>query len=143
MTDAGVPLPSEQLLALMHERDPHTIHARLGIRVEKVGKDECVVAVDVGEHLFQHGGVVHGGVYVLLMESAASMLCAFSVDITKNRVAGQEVSASHVRSATTGTITARARPLHVGKSAIVCACDVDNDGRLVSTGRLTIAIRPL
>lgn len=135
-------LSPDEVLAFIAERDPHTVHAALGITFTRCGADECVVEVPVSERLFQHAGIVHGGVYVLLMESAASTAAAFAVDVTLWRVAGQEISASHVRPTTTGTLVARARPLHTGKSAIVYACDVENDGRLVSTGRCTIAIRP-
>jgi 1,4-dihydroxy-2-naphthoyl-CoA hydrolase len=138
------PGPSvDEMTAFIAARDAHTVHGALGIRLVKGAKDEVVVAVDVSEKLFQHGGVVHGGIYALLMESCASMLTAYNVDVTKFRVAGQELSCSHVRSASTGVLTARARVVHAGKSAWILQCDVDNDGKLVSTGRCTLAIRPL
>ena len=143
MADMSDKPAHDDLMALIAARDPHTIHAALGIRTVKVASDEVVLAVDVTEKLFQHGGVVHGGIYVVLMEGAASMLTAVTVDLAKNRVAGQEVSASHVRPASTGTLTATARLIHAGKSAFIVDCNVDNDGKLVSTGRCTIAVRPL
>jgi 1,4-dihydroxy-2-naphthoyl-CoA hydrolase len=133
----------EDIVAFIRSQDPHTIFAALGITVARFGTDETVVEVDVGERLFQHAGIVHGGVYVLLMESAASICAALLADVTKNRVAGQEISASHLRPVTTGRLVARARPLHVGRSSIVCACDVECGGKLVSTGRCTLAIRPI
>ncbi len=132
----------EEIVAFTKSRDPHTVFASLGIRVVCFDKDETVVALDIDERHFQHAGIVHGGVYVVLMESAASIAAALSVDIENMRVAGQEISASHVRASTSGTLTARAKPLHIGRSAIVYSCDVDNDGKLVSTGRCTIAVRP-
>jgi 1,4-dihydroxy-2-naphthoyl-CoA hydrolase len=132
----------DEMLTLIASRDPHTAHAALGIKTTKIDVDECVVEVEVTEKLFQHGGVVHGGIYVLLMESTASMLTALSVDLTKFRVAGQEVSASHLRPVSTGTLVGRSRVLNAGKTAWVCASEVHGDGKLVSTGRCTIAIRP-
>jgi 1,4-dihydroxy-2-naphthoyl-CoA hydrolase len=133
----------EELIAFIRQRDPHTVFAPLGVEVRRFGADETVVEVEVSEKLFQHAGIVHGGIYVLLMESAASICAAFSVDISAFRVAGQEISASHLRPATSGRLVARARPVHTGRTAIVYACDVDNDGRLVSTGRCTMAVRPV
>lgn len=129
--------------AFIARQDPFTVHNVLGIRITRCAKDEAVVEVDVSDRLFQHAGVVHGGIYVLLMESAASIAAAFAVDLTTHRVAGQEISASHLRSSSSGKLSARARPLHQGKTSIVYACDVDNDGKLVSTGRCTIAVRSL
>ncbi|MBM4282370.1 MAG: hotdog fold thioesterase [Deltaproteobacteria bacterium] len=140
MTDTAPSL--QDVVAFIRDRDPHTVFQALGIEVTTFGRDQTVVEVDVGERLFQHAGIVHGGVYVLLMESAASICAALTVDVTKNRVAGQEISASHLRPVTEGRLVARARPLHTGKTSIVYACDVECGGRLVSTGRCTMAIRP-
>ena len=134
----------DEVRAVIAERDPHTVHAALGIRTEKLGQDEVVVAVDVDERLFQHAGIVHGGIYVLLAESAASCCAALNVDMTKFVVAGQEVSASHLRRVTEGVIRASATPIKLGKTASVFDCRVtDGDDQLVSWVRLTIAIRPL
>jgi 1,4-dihydroxy-2-naphthoyl-CoA hydrolase len=133
----------DDVIAFIQSRDPHTVFAALGISVSRFGADETVVEVDVTERLFQHAGIVHGGIYVLLMESAASICAALAVDIGKNRVAGQEISASHLRPVSEGRLIAKARPLHRGKSTLVYACDVECEGRLVSTGRCTMAVRPL
>ncbi len=137
------PPSQEAVIAFIRDRDPHTVFAALGVEVTKFGSDETVVAVDVTEKLYQHAGIVHGGIYVLLMESAASICAALTADVTKNRVAGQEISASHLRPVTEGRLVARARPVHTGRTSIVYACDVENAGRLVSTGRCTMAIRPI
>ena len=146
MTDADAthkPPTKEDLLAFMKEQDPHTVLHTLGIRCVELEADRVVVETDVDERLYQHAGIVHGGVYVLMAESAASTAAALAVDVTRFRVAGQEISASNVRSATTGKLRATTRLLHHGKSAIVYAIDVENDGRLVSTCRCTMAVRPL
>ena len=132
----------DEVRAFIEQRDASTVHNTLGIRITQLGADEAVVEVDVSDRLFQHAGIVHGGIYVLLMESAASVAAAFAVDVSTQRIAGQEISASHLRATTSGKLSARARPLHRGKTSLVYACDVDNDGKLVSTGRCTIAVRP-
>jgi 1,4-dihydroxy-2-naphthoyl-CoA hydrolase len=133
----------ERLIALIEERHPHTALHALGISFSRYGSDYSEVVVDVTERLFQHAGVVHGGVYVLLMESAASVAAAFAVDMTKVRVAGQEMSATHVRASASGRLVCGAKLVHGGKTTMVYQCDCLNDGKLVSTGRCTIAIRQL
>ncbi len=133
----------DALRTFLEQQDAHTVHHTLGIKVVRFSKDEAVVEVDISERLFQHAGVVHGGVYVLLMESAAAVAAAFAVDVTTQRIAGQEISASHLRASSSGKLSARARPVHEGKSSLVYACDVDNDGKVVSTGRCTMAVRGL
>jgi 1,4-dihydroxy-2-naphthoyl-CoA hydrolase len=138
-----IPPTREAVIEFMQERDPHTVHATLGVRATQLDPDAFTVEVDVGERLFQHAGIVHGGVYVLLAESAASGAAALTVDVTRFRVAGQEISASHLRPTTAGTLKATARPIHKGRTQIIYAIDVENDGRLVSVCRCTIAVRPL
>ena len=43
-----------------------------GVGVLPVIVGDSALATKLSERLFQHGGIVHGGVYVLLSESAAS-----------------------------------------------------------------------
>lgn len=139
MSEAG---PSrEDVVAFIQRQDPHTILHALGVRIVAFDPACSVVEVDVNERLFQHAGIVHGGVYVLLAESAASIAAALSVDVTRYRVAGQEISASHLRASTAGTLRAEARPVHRGRTSLVYTVDVTNDGRLVSSCRCTIAVR--
>ena len=137
------PVSPEQLAAFLAEQNPHTVLGTLGIRMTVQSKALAVVEVDVSERLFQHAGIVHGGIYVLLAESAASVAAAYTVDVTRYRVAGQEISASHVRPATAGVLRASARPVHTGRTQLVYAIDVENDGKLVSVCRCTIAVRPI
>jgi uncharacterized protein (TIGR00369 family) len=138
-----IPPSKEDVLAFMREQDPHTVHATLGIEVKEAGADLFVVETEISERLFQHAGIVHGGVYVLMAESAASGAAALAVDVTRFRVAGQEISASHVRASTQGRLRAEARLKSQGRTTLVYAIDVTNDGKLVSTCRCTMAVRPL
>lgn len=142
----STPSSRELLLAVIRERDAHTVSAALGITVRALEDDHVAVEVAVSERLFQHAGIVHGGVYVLLAESAASIAAALAVDLTEVKVMGQEISASHVRSATAGVLVATARAVHRGRSTHVYAIDVVNEvdgaAHLVSTCRCTLAVRP-
>jgi 1,4-dihydroxy-2-naphthoyl-CoA hydrolase len=138
-----IPPSREDLIAFFMEREPHTVHHALNIRTTNPDPDAFTVEVDVSERLFQHAGIVHGGIYVLLAESAASGAAAFTVDVTKYRVAGQEISASHVRASTSGVLRAVAKLVHKGRTQLVYSINVENDGRVVSIVRCTIAVRPI
>lgn len=132
----------EDLIALIQARDAHTVHGALGIRIDSFGGAETVVSVDVGEHLFQHAGVVHGGIYVLLAESAASVAAAMSVDMERFDVAGMEINANHLKKVSSGVLRATARRLHQGRSSMVYGIEVsDGDGDNVCIARCTIAVR--
>ncbi len=132
----------DDVINFIRETDPRTVHQTLGLRITRFAAEGCVVETEVSERFFQHAGIVHGGIYALMAESAASTAAAFAVDVSKFRVAGQELSASHVRPATEGSLRAEARLVHRGKSSLVYLVDVENDGRLVSTCRITMAVRP-
>jgi uncharacterized protein (TIGR00369 family) len=131
----------DEIIAFLDAQHRHTVLHTLGVRIES--HEPACVAVDIDERLFQHAGIVHGGVYVLLAESAASMAAAFAVDVTTHRIAGQEISASHIRASSSGTLRATATPVHVGRTSLVYAIDVTCDGKLVSVCRCTVAVRPL
>lgn len=140
MTEHKPPTP-DAVIDFIRETDPRTVHQTLGLRITRYAAEGCVVETEVSERLFQHSGIVHGGIYALMAESAASTAAAFAVDVGSFRVAGQELSASHLRPVTGGSLRAEARLIHRGKSSLVYLVDVDNDGKLVSTCRITIAVR--
>ena len=134
----------EELRKYIEDVDPHTVHAALGIRLVTLTPEEVAVEVDVDERLFQHAGIVHGGIYVLLAESAASCCAALNVDVKRQFVSGQEVSASHLSKVTDGVLRATARPLRLGRTAHVFDCRVENqDGKLISWVRITVAVRDI
>jgi 1,4-dihydroxy-2-naphthoyl-CoA hydrolase len=130
-----------QVIDAVHE---DTVLGALGMRFTNLDKDEVTVEVDVGKHLFQHAGIVHGGVYVLLAESAASTAAALAVDILANRVTGMEINANHLLPVTEGALKATARPIHRGKTTHVYGIEVrDDKERLISIVRCTVAIRAI
>lgn len=131
------------LIEEMVERAAQGALATLGMRLEALDPDRVVVATDVDQRLFQSFGVVHGGIYVLMAESAASVAAGLSVDVSKYLTLGMSINANHLRPVSSGTLRAIATPIHRGKSTHVYHIDVvDQDDRKVSVSRCTIAIRP-
>jgi uncharacterized protein (TIGR00369 family) len=140
---SDLPPTTDDVIQFIRAQHAHTVLGALDIQFEKFDAQETIVTTTVSERLFQHGGIVHGGIYVLLAESAASTAAALAVDVTKVRVAGQEISAAHVRASTGGVLRAIARPLHRGRTSHVYDIRVENDGRLVCACRCTVALRPI
>jgi uncharacterized protein (TIGR00369 family) len=133
----------DTFIAYVEQTNPNTVFAPLGIRVTAYDPDAFAVTLDADQRHRQHVGIVHGGIYALLAESAASMAAAMHVDMTTHTVAGVDLNATHVKLKRSGTLTATARPLHRGRSIHVYAVDVtDEAGDLVSACRCTIAVRP-
>lgn len=133
----------EDFIAHVEKVNPHTVFAPLGIRVVSYDPDAMSVAIDIDERHYQHVGIMHGGVSVLLAESAASMAAAMSVDMTRHLIAGVDINATHLKPKRSGTVTATARPVFRGRSTHVYQIDiVDEVGDLVCVSRCTIAVRP-
>jgi uncharacterized protein (TIGR00369 family) len=119
------------------------VHAALGISVVSASKDKVVVQVPVTEKVHQPYGILHGGVSVVLAESAASMGAAIAAGPDFIAM-GTDINASHLRSISSGILTATAVPLRVGRTMQVWNIDLtDDQGRLICVSRCTVAIRPV
>lgn len=119
------------------------IHQHLGIVVQVATPEQVVVSLEVGPHVHQPYGILHGGISALLAESAASIGGAVSV-APERIVVGTELNCSHLRSMTSGTLTATATPVRKGRSVHVWAIDLtDVRGRLICVARCTLQVLPV
>ena len=99
-----------------------------------------MVSVDVGPRVHQPFGILHGGVSALIAESAASIGGAASVPAGK-MVVGTELNASHLRSMSSGRLTAVARPFRQGRTMQVWSIELtDDQGRLICVARCSLAV---
>lgn len=134
----------EAVIEFMQARAGQTVYAALGIEVVSYDPDAVTLRIIMDDRHRQPVGLLHGGVSVLLAESAASVAAALSVDMSKVSVTGMEINANHVRRVSSGAVTAVARPLHRGGASHVYAIEVSDDAdRLVCASRCTVAITPL
>lgn len=120
-----------------------TVLGTLGIELVEVTGTRVEVALDVGPRVHQPYGYLHGGVSVLLCETAASLGAGVAAG-PEYRVFGMEINANHVRTLREGAVRAVATPIHVGRTSQVWQAQVsDQDDRLISVSRCTVAVRPL
>lgn len=111
----------------------------ISITVDEPGK--CTVEMPITEKVLQPFGYVHGGVNVVLAETAASM-GAFSMIADDEIAFGMEVNANHLKAKREGVLTAAALLKHGGKTSQVWEIEVmDEAGELVALSRCTVAIR--
>lgn len=123
------------------ERGSRSLPGHLGIRVTEIGPDYLRATMPVNEHTHQPFGVLHGGASVTLAETAGSLAAMLCLDPEKYTCLGQEINANHLRAVSTGTVTATARPLHIGGRSHVWSIEIrDEKERLVCVSRLTMAI---
>jgi 1,4-dihydroxy-2-naphthoyl-CoA hydrolase len=96
----------------------------------------------VDERTHQPFGVLHGGASIVLAETLGSWASYLvSSDNPAARVAGIEVSGSHVWSVRSGTVTGVARPVRLGRSLHFWRIDIrDQDNNLCCSAKLTVKI---
>ena len=109
--------------------------------VELISADDSHVALsmEIGDHARQPYGLLHGGMSMLLAESAASLHACWKVDLTQRVPVGIEINGSHVNSIREGTVIARAEELRRSRRFahhIVEIREVRRN-RLLSTIRVT------
>ncbi len=116
------------------------MHA-LGIRYTAAGPHFLEATMPVDERHHQPMGMLHGGASAALAETVASAASGMELHGTSRRPVGLELSINHVRSVRSGTVTARARALHLGGSTHVWEIRITaEDGRLVAHAKLTLLI---
>ena len=131
------PTSVEQLQA--HSRN--TLAETIGIRVTEVGPDFVRATMPVTPRTHQPMGVLHGGASVALAETVGSLAATLCVDQALYVCLGQEINANHLRPVSSGTVTATARPYHIGKRSHVWSIEIrDEEEKLVCVSRLTIAV---
>lgn len=120
---------------------PGTLVEHIGIEFTEIGDDFVRGIMPVDGRTRQPYGLLHGGASVALAETLGSTGATMCVDTREFQCVGQEINANHVRGARSGRVTGTARPLHLGGRTQVWIIDiVNNEGKLVCTSRLTIAI---
>lgn len=114
------------LLALM----PYAV--ALGIELESAGPDLAVGHLDWAPERCTAGGLMHGGALMALADSIGA-ICAFA-GLPEGAGTATTSSATNLfRAVRDGRVTARARPLHRGRTLIVVETELeDSQGRPVA-----------
>jgi uncharacterized protein (TIGR00369 family) len=129
---------NEDRMQRLNEGDD--VNKQLGVEVVLLTPDKVVLQVEVGPKVHQPYGILHGGVSALMAEGAASIGGAISVG-PDEIVVGTELNCSHLRSMSSGTLTATATPVRKGRTVHVWAVDLtDETGRLICVARCTLQV---
>jgi 1,4-dihydroxy-2-naphthoyl-CoA hydrolase len=141
--DAGAAKPiwfGEQAAMIM-QKPPMGIVARIGIELIEFGGDYLKGRMPVDDRTHQPFGLLHGGASVVLAETLASMASYATVDPAKKMCVGLEINANHLRGVTSGWVTGIARPIHLGRTTQVWDIRLTDDtGRPTCISRCTMAV---
>lgn len=115
---------------------------RMGIDVLELSAEYSVATMPVVGNR-QVVGLLHGGAHLVLGESLGSLSSAIHAG-PGHYVVGIEINATHSRSARDGVVTGTCRAISLGRT--LCTHEIvvtDEDGRRLSTIRITNLVRPL
>lgn len=111
--------------------------------LEGGAEGEVRARLEVGDHVRQPVGLVHGGVFAAMAESMCSAATWLRVKDDGMAAMGQSNSATLMRPITEGHVNATARPRHRGRTTWVWDVEITDDGdRLCALVRMTVAVRP-
>lgn len=130
---------SNDLIEMVRSNSGIGFGGGIGMKFGEVTPDRVVVTVEIGPHLHQPYGIVHGGVYCAIAEEVASVAGAVWLG-GEGKVVGVNNSTDFLRAVTEGTLTATGTPVHRGRSQQLWRVEItDDSGRMVAVGQVRLA----
>lgn len=129
-------------LVEINQNSLNTMEGNLGIQITAVGPGFICGEMPVDQRTMQPFGLLHGGASITLAESLGSYAShILTADEEGARVAGVEVSGSHLKAVRSGKVMAVCRPVSLGRSLHVWRILIrDEQGNLNCAANLTVKI---
>lgn len=133
--------PEYVQLDTLNEMSKGCMVEHVGIEFTEIGADYIEATMPVDERTKQPLGLLHGGASVVLAETLGSIGASLVIDMNKQMAVGLEINTNHIKSAKSGKVVGRAKPIHLGKGTQVWSIEIKNEeGQLVAISRITMAV---
>ncbi|HEV3209203.1 MAG TPA: PaaI family thioesterase [Chthoniobacterales bacterium] len=125
----------EQLRALI----PNTAVEALGVEIVSVDSEHILLRMPMSDRARQPMGLLHGGISMVLAESAASLHACWEIDLSRFVPVGVEINGSHLRSASEGRILAKGTVVRRSSKLAVHNVEIihEETNRLLCVSRVT------
>jgi 1,4-dihydroxy-2-naphthoyl-CoA hydrolase len=125
----------DQLRAML----PKTAAEALDVEILAADTEGIVLRMPMSDRARQPMGLLHGGISMVLAETAASLHACWEVDLTRSLPVGIEINGSHIRSAADGHILAKASVMRRSSKLIVHTVEISHQesGRVLCLARVT------
>jgi 1,4-dihydroxy-2-naphthoyl-CoA hydrolase len=128
-------------LEALNKMGTNTLVSHLGILITNSGDDFLEGTMPVDDRTVQPYRLLHGGASCVLAESLGSIAANMCIDTKEFMAVGQHIEATHLRSATKGLVTGRAKAVHIGRSSQVWSIEIFNDdGKMICDSKIIMAI---
>jgi uncharacterized protein (TIGR00369 family) len=136
-------MDKEKILEICNAMVKGNLMETLDIEFVDVGVDFLSARMPVTPKVHQIHGVLHGGATVALAETVGSAAVPVLSQDPNVSIVGIEISANHLKSVSSGHVTAIAKPLRMGKNIQLMEIRVtDEDENLISHCKLSTFSRP-
>jgi 1,4-dihydroxy-2-naphthoyl-CoA hydrolase len=133
MVESGIP---EEFHGKLGKLGISPLTAKMGIVFREMTVERMVATMPVAGNE-QNAGLLHGGAHLVLAETLGSIAATLHVGGLKP-VVGIEISATHHRGITAGTVTGTCTPIHLGGTLTTHEIVMtDEQGRRLSTAKIT------
>jgi 1,4-dihydroxy-2-naphthoyl-CoA hydrolase len=128
-------------LDVLNALSANTMAEILEMKFTEIGDNYLCMNMPVNHKTQQPYGLLHGGASAALAETVGSVASSLCIDTEKEICTGIEINCNHIKGKTSGIVTARAEPLHIGAKTHVWDIKIrDEKGKLICVSRLTVAI---
>lgn len=119
--------------------DGHNV--ALGLRFLRATREAVQAELTIGPHHHQAYGIVHGGVYTSMIETACSVGAAMQAATHGASAVGLENHTSFLHAVREGTLRVEAAPVECGKRTQLWQASVfDGRARIVASGRVRMFV---
>jgi 1,4-dihydroxy-2-naphthoyl-CoA hydrolase len=113
----------EQLRALL----PQTAPEALGVEIVSADAEGILLRMPMSDRARQPLGLLHGGISMVLAETAASLHACWEIDLAQLIPVGIEINGSHIRSASDGHILAKASIVRRSSKLVVHTVEISHE----------------
>ena len=101
------------------------------------------IVIDLARKHLQPFGLVHGGVFATIIDSAASWALFYGIEDPDAGMTSVDLKLNYLAPAVSGKLIARGRQIKIGKTLCYAEAEVtDNTGKIAAHGTSTIMILP-
>ena len=117
-------------------------YRHMGLEVTGLGPGWATIEMPVGRHLWNAGGILHGGAITSIADSACGVALATLLDKDRERPITIELKVNFCSPVKEGLLRARGQVVQKGKRIAIYEVDVTGkDGELVAKGISTYLVQ--